>query len=308
MAESIRALKSPQPSQCLMPRRCRTFSGQKGPEKQQGGCYLYGRSFSPTLTTLGRQLAALEDTQAAYPVSSGMAAISSSVLALCNTGDHVVCSNCVYGGTFAFMKSYLPQKCGINVTFVDITDLEAVLAAFRDNTKVLYTEVLSNPTLVVADLPALAEVAHNRQNPASLVVDNTFTPLAVTPVHWGADVVVHSLTKFISGASDIIGGAVCGSKDFLDQLFNLHTGPIMLQGPTMDPRTAAELQLRLPHLPLRVAEHSKRAAAMADMLVNLGAKVCLAWDCFQQHNMCVVHCFIRYSLRQDISGWNSQTT
>lgn len=195
--------------------------------------------------------------------------------------------------------------------------------------------MLSNPTLVVSDLPALARTAHEAG--AQLVVDNTFTPLAVTPARWGADVVVHSMTKFISGASDIIAGAVCGSNQFLQQLMDLHTGevwqdllsrigmfctcccivvlyislatirlhvvvvlrtatamlqtlrtnrnqssvsclfnfgvstylvvccnvcctgPIMLQGPTMDPRIASELLLRLPHLPLRVQEHSRRA-------------------------------------------------
>eukprot|EP00879_Flechtneria_rotunda_P013267 GHRR01013854.1.p1 GENE.GHRR01013854.1~~GHRR01013854.1.p1 ORF type:complete len:524 (+),score=184.92 GHRR01013854.1:299-1870(+) len=236
-----------------------------------GACYLYGRSWSPTVHTLGRQLAALEDTEAAYAVSSGMAAVSSAILALCNSGDHVMCSNCVYGGTYAFMKSYLPQKCGISTTMVDISDLKAVEAAFSSNTKVVYTEVLSNPTLVIADLPSLAQLAH--QHGASLVVDNTFTPLAVTPCHWGADVVVHSMTKFMSGSSDIIAGAVCGRASLIQQMMDLHTGPVMLQGPTMDPRIASELLLRLPHLHLRMAEHSRRAQAMADMLAELGAKV-----------------------------------
>uniref|UniRef100_A0A383VV31 Cystathionine beta-lyase n=1 Tax=Tetradesmus obliquus TaxID=3088 RepID=A0A383VV31_TETOB len=247
------------------------FAGKRGPEKKEGACYLYGRSWSPTVHTLGRQLAALEDTEAAYAVASGMAAISSAIMALCNSGDHIVCSNCVYGGTFAFMKSYVPLKAGISVSFVDITDLDAVAAAFTERTKVLYTEVLSNPTLVVSDLPALARIAHAAG--AQLVVDNTFTPLAVTPARWGADVVVHSMTKFISGASDIIAGAVCGSNQFLQQLMDLHTGPIMLQGPTMDPRIASELLLRLPHLPLRVQEHSRRAQAMAEMMEGVGAKV-----------------------------------
>eukprot|EP00882_Tetradesmus_deserticola_P003026 GHRQ01003212.1.p1 GENE.GHRQ01003212.1~~GHRQ01003212.1.p1 ORF type:complete len:550 (+),score=169.10 GHRQ01003212.1:365-2014(+) len=247
------------------------FSGKRGPEKKEGACYLYGRSWSPTVHTLGRQLAVLEDTEAAYAVASGMAAISSAVLAICNSGDHVVCSNCVYGGTFAFMKTYLPLKTGISVSFVDITDLAAVEAAFTSTTKVLFTEVLSNPTLVVSDLPALASIAH--AHGSHLVVDNTFTPLAVTPARWGADVVVHSMTKFISGASDVIAGAVCGSNQFLQQLMDLQTGPIMLQGPTMDPRIASELLLRLPHLPLRIQEHSRRAQAMAELLEELGAKV-----------------------------------
>ena len=178
-----------------------------------------------------------------------MAAISASILALCNTGDHVVASNAVYGefvlvcgkererqavpaalfkthrekhptpqpgGTHALFKTFLPLKCGITVTFVDVSDLDAVRAAVSPRTKVIYTESLSNPTLVVADLPALSEIA--KAAGAALVVDNTFTPLVMTPADWGADVVVHSLTKFISGSSDIIAGAVCGSAAFIGKL------------------------------------------------------------------------------------------
>nr|BAU71133.1 methionine-gamma-lyase [Parachlorella kessleri] len=127
-----------------------------------GGCYLYGRSFNPTVRHLGRQLAALEGAEAAYCCSSGMAAISSTLLALCNSGDHIVASNAVYGGTFALLKDFLPRKCGISTSFVPIADLEAVRAAITPATKVIYAETLSNPTLVVADLPALAEIAHSR--------------------------------------------------------------------------------------------------------------------------------------------------
>lgn len=200
-----------------------------------------------------------------------MAAISCALLALCNSGDHIVSSNCVYGGTHALLKTFLPRKCNIRVTFVDITDTDAVAAALTPHTKVcgvgvwshpggggvnrtgtlphqpapcshkprayhtsphrlplplphqvVYCETVSNPTLVVADLPALAALAHGAG--AALVVDNTFTPLAVTPAAWGADVVVHSLTKFVSGASDIIAGAVCGSAAFVASLMDLHAG------------------------------------------------------------------------------------
>ncbi|KAF8054990.1 hypothetical protein HT031_006880 [Scenedesmus sp. PABB004] len=247
------------------------FSGRKGPSAARGGCYLYGRSWSPSVQVLGRQLAAMEGTEAAYAVSSGMAAISSALLGLCDSGDHVVSSSLVYGGSYAYLADFLPRKCGIEATFVDITDLAAVAAAFTPRTKVLFCETVANPTLAVADLPALARLAHERG--AALVVDNTFMPLAVSPARWGADVVVHSLTKFVSGASDIIAGAVCGSAAFIEQLMSLHTGPLMLHGPTMDPKTASELTLRLPHLALRMAEHSRRAAAMAGMLQGLGAEV-----------------------------------
>ncbi|KAL6748161.1 Cys/Met metabolism PLP-dependent enzyme-domain-containing protein [Haematococcus lacustris] len=247
------------------------FAGSKGPAEDQGGCYLYGRAHNPTVRALSNQLAALEALESAYCTSSGMAAISCALLALCNAGDHVVSSNTVYGGTHALLKTFLPLKCGITTTFVDITDLEAVKAALTPKTKVLFCESLSNPTLVVADLPALAHLAHEAG--AQLMVDNTFTPCLVTPAQWGADVVVHSLTKFVSGASDIIAGAVCGSQALVNSLINLHAGPVMLLGPTMDPRIAAELSLRLPHLGLRMQEHSRRALALATGLSGLGACV-----------------------------------
>ncbi|KAG2497873.1 hypothetical protein HYH03_004139 [Edaphochlamys debaryana] len=246
------------------------FSGQAGPEK--GGCYVYGRAFNPTVRHLGRLLAAMEATEAAYPCSSGMAAISSTILALCNAGDHVVASNSIYGGSHALFKSLLPVKCNISTTFVDISDLAAVEAALQARpTKVLYTEVVSNPILRVADLSALSALA--RRHGAKLVVDNTFTPMVVTPTKFGADIVIHSLTKFVSGASDIIAGAVCGPAAFIDSLIDFHTGPVMLLGPTMDPRVASELTLRLPHLALRMQEHGRRAAAFAERLAALGAPV-----------------------------------
>ncbi|GFR41429.1 hypothetical protein Agub_g2116 [Astrephomene gubernaculifera] len=248
------------------------FNGDFGPEK--GGCYVYGRAFNPTVRHLGRLLAALEGCEAAYPCSSGMAAISSTLLALCNSGDHIVASNTVYGGTHALLKTFLPAKAAITTSFVDITDLAAVRAALQEHpgrVKVLYTEVVSNPTLAVADLRALADLAHSAG--AALVVDNTFTPFVVTPRRFGADVVIHSLTKFVSGASDIIAGAVCGSAAFIRSLMDFHAGPCMLLGPTMDPRVASELTLRLPHLALRMQEHGRRAAAFASRLAALGAAV-----------------------------------
>lgn len=245
------------------------FAGEKGPS---GGCYLYGRSFNPTVRYLGRQLAALEGAAASYCCASGMAAISATLLALCNSGDHIVCSNAVYGGTFALCKDFLPAKCGIRTTFVDIADLAAVQAAITDKTRVLYTESLSNPTLVLADVPRLAELAHAAR--LKLVVDNTFTPVILSPLRLGADVVVHSLTKFISGASDIIAGAVCAADgNFINSLMDLRMGPLMLLGPTMDPKVASELSLRIPHLALRMREHSARAQHYAERLAALGARV-----------------------------------
>ena len=251
------------------------FQGKLGPDDEredQGGCYLYGRSFSPTVRHLGRQLAALEGTEASYACASGMAAISSTLLHICSTGDHIIASNAIYGGTHALLKDFLPMKCGVSTTFVDITDQEAVEKAIvPGKTRVIYTETLSNPTLVVADIPSLSHISHAHN--LKLVVDNTFSPMILSPARLGADIVIHSLTKFVSGASDVIAGAICGSATFIRGLMDLHCGPLMLLGPVMDPKVASELSLRLPHLGLRVAEHSRRALAFAQRLQKLGARV-----------------------------------
>jgi methionine-gamma-lyase len=193
------------------------------------------------------------------------------VLQICGHGDHIVSCGAIYGGTFALFKDYLPAKAGIQTTFVDASDLAAVEAAFTPRTKLLYVETVTNPTLRVADLPRLAEIAHARG--AKLVVDNTFSPLIVAPIRHGADVVVHSLTKFINGASDIVAGAICGSTSFVMELMNLHTGSLMLLGPTLDPKTAFTISMRLPHLGLRMAEHSRRALTFATRLRDLGLPV-----------------------------------
>ncbi len=246
------------------------FQGMRGPEA--GGCYLYGRHFNPTVLVLARQLAAMESAESAYCTASGMGAISGVILQCCDAGDHVVASDTLYGGTWALLHDFLPAKTGIATSFVDFTDLSAVAAAITPRTRVLYGESISNPTLRVADIPALAALA--RERGVKLIIDNTFSPLLLTPIRHGADVVVHSLTKFINGASDLVGGAVCAKREFIDQLFDLHTGALMLLGPTMDPRAAYEVAMRLPHLALRIREHSTRAMELATNLESRGVAVC----------------------------------
>lgn len=244
------------------------FHSVKGPRE---GCYLYGRHWNPTVHVLGRQLAAIEGTEAAYCTASGMGAISALIMGLCDQGDRVVASDAIYGGTFALLRNLLPKKMGLRVSFVDVADLSAVERACDDGAKLLYVETMSNPTLVVADLPRLAEIAH--RSGALLVVDNTFCPMVVTPTRFGADVVLHSLTKFVSGASDIIGGAICASQELIGRLVDVNSGPLMLLGPTMEPKNAFELSLRLPHLGLRMAEHGRRAEFFARRLAERGMRV-----------------------------------
>lgn len=244
------------------------FQGRKAAPE---GCYLYGRHFNPTVYILGRQLAAIEGTEAAYCTASGMAAIAAAIFQLCESGEHIVAANAMYGGTYALMHDFLPAKANIQTSFVDITDLAAVEAAMTDETRIIYAESIANPTLRVANIPALAELAH--RHGVNLVIDNTFSPLVMNPVELGADVVVHSMTKFINGASDIIAGAVCGSAEFIQGLMDLHLGPLMILGPTMDPMIASKISLRIPHLALRMREHAHRAQYLADNLQALGVTV-----------------------------------
>ena len=246
------------------------FAGKLTPENS--ACYAYGRSFNPTTRALGRQLAAMEGTEAAYATASGMAAISSTLLSLCDAGHVIVSSHSVYGGTFALMKDFLPAKCGIKTVFVDLSDARAVEAAMEEHKpKVLYAETLANPTLAVADLPTLSAIA--KKHGATFVVDNTFAPMAVTPARFGADIVIHSLTKGISGSSDCLGGAICGSAEFIGGLMDFHLGPVFVMGPTLDAKVAAELSLRIPHLGLRVREQARRAMLFAERLQAAGAAV-----------------------------------
>ena len=244
------------------------FEGIRGPDK--GGCFLYSRHFNPTVEVLSRYLAAMEGTEAAACTASGMGAIACALSQLCEAGDHIVSSDTIYGGTHALLGELFP-KMGITTTFVDPRDPADFEAAVQDNTRVLYTETVGNPTLKVADIRGLAELARERN--LTLVVDNTFTPMVVSPARLGADVVIHSLTKFINGASDLIAGAICASKAFVHRLMDLHTGRVMLFGPTIDARVAFDIIQRLPHLAIRMREHGSRAMAMASRLEAMGAPV-----------------------------------
>ncbi|GGG07821.1 cystathionine beta-lyase [Dokdonia pacifica] len=229
-------------------------------EGDADGCYLYSRHSTPSNLYLGEALAAMEDTETANVAASGMGAITPVLLQLCEAGDHVVSSRTIYGGTYAFLKNFAP-RLGISTSFVDITNLEKVEAAITPQTKVLYCESVSNPLLEIADLDALS--ALSRKHNLKLVVDNTFSPLSITPVKHGADVVVHSLTKFINGSSDTVGGVVCGSQEFIDQLRNVNDGASMLLGSTMDSLRASSVLKNLRTLHIRMKQHSYNATYLA---------------------------------------------
>ncbi|TXF74934.1 aminotransferase class I/II-fold pyridoxal phosphate-dependent enzyme [Chryseobacterium sp.] len=234
------------------------------------GCYLYSRHSSPSNLYLSEALAKMEGTENANVTSSGMGAITSVLLQLCKSGDHIVSSRTIYGGTYAFMKNFLPGF-KIETSFVDITDLEKVENAITEHTKVLYCETVSNPLLEIADLAALSKIAkkHNLQ----LVVDNTFSPLSISPKLLGADVTIHSLTKFINGSSDAIGGVICGTTDLINGLKDVNSGACMLLGPTMDSLRAASILKNLRTLHLRMKKHSENALYLAEHWEKDGLKV-----------------------------------
>jgi len=238
-------------------------------EGNADGCYLYSRHSSPSNLYLGEALAAMEGTETANVAASGMGAITPVLLQLCNAGDHIVSSRTIYGGTYAFLKNFTP-KLGIATSFVDITKLDVVEKAITENTKVLYCESVSNPLLEVADIKGLAALA--KKYNLKLVVDNTFSPLSISPAKLGADIVCHSLTKFINGSSDTVGGVVCGTQEFINDLRNVNDGACMLLGATMDSLRAASVLKNLRTLHIRIKQHSYNAMYLASKFEKEGLK------------------------------------
>ncbi|WP_313504440.1 aminotransferase class I/II-fold pyridoxal phosphate-dependent enzyme [Kaistella carnis] len=234
------------------------------------GCYLYSRHSSPSNLYLGEALAQMEGTESANVTASGMGAITSTLLQLCKSGDHIISSRTIYGGTYAFMKNFLPGF-QIKTSFVDITDLEVVEKAINENTKVLFCETVSNPLLEVADLRGLAAIA--KKHNLKLIVDNTFSPLSIAPQTLGTDITIHSLTKFINGSSDAVGGVVCASSQFINDLKDVNSGACMLLGPTMDSLRAASILKNLRTLHIRMKKHSENAQYLAEQFEKDGLKV-----------------------------------
>jgi methionine-gamma-lyase len=237
---------------------------------EREGCYLYSRHMNPSTGYLAEAISNMENTEAAHVSASGMGSISSTIMQLCKSGDHIVSSRTIYGGSYAFMKNFLP-RLNIKTSFVDTTNLESVESAICSNTKILYCETMSNPLLEISDIKKLAELAH--KNNIKLVVDNTFTPLIFSPTELGADIVIHSLTKFINGASDTLGGVICSNKEFVGELIDVNEGAAMLFGPTMDAIRANGILKNLRTLPIRIKQHSKNAHFLAIKLKEIGLKV-----------------------------------
>ena len=234
------------------------------------GCYLYSRHSSPSNLYLGEAMAQLEGTESANVYASGMGAITAVILQLCDAGDHIVCSRTIYGGTYAFLKNFV-KKFNMDVSFVDITDLETVANSITPKTKMIYCEAVSNPLLEIADIPSLSKIA--KKNDMPLVVDNTFSPLTINAAKLGADIVVHSLTKFINGTSDCVAGAVCASTDFCLSLKDVNNGAGMLLGSTLDSLRAASILKNMRTLHIRIKKHSENAHFLAEQFEKDGLKV-----------------------------------
>jgi cystathionine beta-lyase/cystathionine gamma-synthase len=220
--------------------------------------YVYSRIDNPTTDAFALAVAALEGADGGQPFASGMAAISTTLLTLLSAGDHVVSQSAVYGGTYGLLRHLLP-RWGIETSFVD-SAAEAA-AAMRPTTRVVWAETLANPTMRVADLPTMAQIAHD--GGAQLVVDSTFaTPVVCRPLEWGADLVVHSATKYIGGHSDATGGVVVGRPDLLAAI-RLVRGEL---GAMLAPDEGFLLHRGLTTLPLRVRRHCESAQAFAEAM------------------------------------------
>ena len=221
---------------------------------------VYSRYTNPTVRSFEKRLAAMEGAEQGVATASGMSATLSVIMALLQSGDHIVCSQDVFGSTRVMMDKYI-AKFGVSVTYVPLVDLNAWQAAILPNTKMLFCETPSNPLSEIADLEALSAVAKSAE--ALLVVDNCFcTPVLQKPLQWGADIVVHSATKYIDGQGRCLGGAVVGSAALMEQV----EGFLRAAGPTMSPFNAWVFLKGLETLRIRMQAHSANADALANWL------------------------------------------
>jgi methionine-gamma-lyase len=223
--------------------------------------FIYSRMLNPTVESLENQLTTLESGHKAIATSSGMAAIHTALVSLLSQGDHLICSEAVYGPTSTLTGTFL-KRFGVETSFVDTSDLAAVEAAIRPNTKAIFVESPGNPTLAVSDIAAIATIA--KRISARLVVDNTFmSPILQRPLELGADLVVHSMTKFLNGHADVVAGCiVCPDEDLYKQCRTT----LNLIGGVIDPHQAWLVQRGIKTLALRMERHSENGLKLATWL------------------------------------------
>jgi methionine-gamma-lyase len=223
--------------------------------------YAYSRWSNPTLRSLETKLAALENAETAVVTASGMAAVSALIFTILSSGDHLIASEVCYAGSVELFGEHLP-RFGIEVSLVDTSDLNQVMSSIRGNTKLIYVETPANPILRISDISALAEIAHEAG--AFLAVDSTWaSPVIQKPLTLGADYVVHSLTKFINGHGDALGGAVLGSHD---KIKKVRSDMLVHLGGALSPFNAWLINRGISTLPLRIVKQSQNALEIARFL------------------------------------------
>ena len=222
--------------------------------------YTYIRTCNPNRDALADMVTFLEAGEKSLIFSSGMGAITTTLMTILKPGDHVVCNRNIYGETFDVFTKLMP-KFGINADLVDFDDIENCKKAIKAETKLIYSEVFANPTLNIADIPTLADIAH--KNGALLMIDNTFsTPIAIKPIKFGADIVINSLTKFMNGHSDAIAGSITSTTEIIDAIHPVR----MLCGTPGDPHAAHAMMKSFATMDLRLKKQMSNAAKLATAL------------------------------------------
>ena len=239
---------------------------------------IYSRFTNPTVKVFEERIAAMEGGERAVATASGMAAIMSTCVALLKQGDHVVCSRSVFGTTNVFFQKYM-SKFGVETTFVDLTNFESWRAAIKENTALLFLETPSNPLCEIADIAQLADLAHRHD--ALLAVDNCFcTPVLQRPLEFGADIVIHSATKYLDGQGRCIGGVVVGNNQIMENVF----GFLRSAGPTMSPFNAWVFLKGLETLSIRMRAHSESALTIAQWLESKASVETVFYTGLESHS------------------------
>jgi len=231
---------------------------------EQGKAYAYTRMSNPSLTLLEDRISALEKTEATIVTASGMGAIAAFLWTFLKAGDHIIANRTIYDGSLNLIKNSL-AKFGVEVSIVDLSNAEKLKESLKENTKVVFFETPCNPTLELIDIEQVSSIAHKHNKNILVAVDNTFaTPILQNPVVLGADVTIHSLTKYMNGHSDVLGGSVSGNKEIIDQVRAV--GIMYNTGAVMAPDNANLILRGIKTLALRVRQASDNALAIADYL------------------------------------------
>ena len=267
--------------------------------------FIYTRLGNPTTRQLEMRVAAMEGMEDAAATATGMAAVSAALLTNLSAGDHLISSKAVYGCSFALMNHML-KKFGIEVTFVDMTDPENINAAVKSNTKLIFLETPINPNLVVLDLEKICTIA--KQHQLLTVVDNTFlTPVLQQPAKFGADIVIHSATKYLNGHGDVVAGIVCGNSEMINEIKLTTLKDI---GATMSPHDAWLVMRGIKTLPIRMERHCSNAQKVAEFLEQHKAVSQVYYPGLQSHpghhfigkQMKAAGGVIAFELNTDIKG------